>query len=225
MTGYKSLALGAAVNFFDPRNPSRGTDAIWNPGLTTQNFTIELTDKNGKVGSVAAASPRYGTALHQTTGSTTTRVHEVLNELRVPLSDFAAQGVDLANVRKFELKFGGSGMPATGSIQLSDVRFQEAASGPTVYTDKLADVPPTVSAGRDAGARGARPQRRTRPRRRCGSGRTGLVRDVAAPTTRRTRDRVRRADDRVDPRRQAPPDGDRHRRRPARPRCASLSPV
>ncbi len=144
MTAYKSLALGAAVNFFDPRNPSRGTDAIWNPGLTTQNFTIELTDKNGKVGSVAAASPRYGTALHQTTGSTTTRVHEVLNEVRVPLSDFAAQGVDLANVRKFELKFGGTGMPATGSIQLSDVRFQEAASGPTVYTDKLADVPPTV---------------------------------------------------------------------------------
>jgi hypothetical protein len=144
VTGFKSLALGAAVNFFDPRNPPRGTDAIWNPGLTTQNFTIELTDKAGKVGSVAAASPRYGTALHQTTGSTTTRVHEVLNEIRVPLSDFAAQGVDLSGLRKLELKFGGAGMPATGSIQVSDVRFQEAAAGPTVYTDKLADVAPTA---------------------------------------------------------------------------------
>ncbi len=144
VTGFKALSLGAAVNFFDPRNPSRGTDAIWNPGLTTQNFSIELTDKNGKIGSVAAASPRYGTALHQTTGSTTTRVHEVLNQIRVPLGDFAAQGVDLANVRKIEFKFGGAGMPATGSIQLSDVRFQEAVSGPTVYTDKLADVAPTT---------------------------------------------------------------------------------
>ena len=144
VTGFKTLALGAVVNFFDPRNPTRGTDAIWNPGLTTQNFSIELTDKNGKVGSVAAASPRYGTALHQTTGSTTTRVHEVLNEIRVPLSDFAAQGVDLANIRNFALKFGGTGMPATGSIELSDVRFQEAVSGPTVYTDKLADVAPTT---------------------------------------------------------------------------------
>jgi hypothetical protein len=144
VSGFKALSLGAAVNFFDPRNPSRGTDAIWNPGLTTQNFTIALTDKAGKVGTVAAASPRYGTALHQTTGSTTARTHIVLNQVRVPLSDFAAQGLDLANLRKLELRFGGAGLPATGSIQVADVRFQEGAAGPTVYTDKLADVPVTV---------------------------------------------------------------------------------
>ena len=128
--GFKSLSLGAAVNFFDPRNPPRGTDAIWNPGLTTQDFTIALVDKAGKEGVVAASSPRYGTALHQTTGSTTARTHIVLNQIRVPLSDFAAQGVDLGNLRKLELRFGGAGKPATGSIQLSDVRFQEAASRP-----------------------------------------------------------------------------------------------
>jgi hypothetical protein len=144
VSSFKVLALGAAVNFFDPRNPSRGTDAIWNPGLTTQNFTIALTDKAGKVGTVAAASPRYGTALHQTTGSTTARTHVVLNQIRIPLSDFAAQGLDLANVRKLELRFGGAGLPQTGSVQIADVRFQEAASGPAVYTDKLADVPLTV---------------------------------------------------------------------------------
>ena len=57
VSGFKSLALGAAVNFFDPRNPSRGTDAIWNPGLTTQNFTIEVTDKAGKVGSGRGREP------------------------------------------------------------------------------------------------------------------------------------------------------------------------
>jgi hypothetical protein len=142
--GFKTLTLGAGVNFFDPRNPARTPEAIWNPSLTTQDFSIVLVDKAGKEGVVSAASPRYGNALHQTTGSTTTRTHIVLNAIRVPLSDFAAQGVDLANVRKFELRFGGAGKPATGSIQLSDVRFQEAVGGSAVYTDKLADVPPTA---------------------------------------------------------------------------------
>ncbi len=207
VTAYKSLALGAAVNFFDPRNPSRGTDAIWNPGLTTQNFTIELTDKNGKVGSVAAASPRYGTALHQTTGSTTTRVHEVLNEVRVPLTDFAAQGVDLASVRKLELKFGGTGMPATGSIQLSDVRFQEAASGSAVYTDKLADVPPTVPPAASVATGSAR-------RGAGGTGQQGGGADRGLEPGDDDRNlhghTLHRGEDRRHPRRQAPLDGDRH---------------
>ena len=143
MTGFKALSMGAAVNFFDPRNPARTADAIWNPGLTTQDFTITVTDKAGTAATVAAASPRYGTALHQTTGGVTNRTHIVLNQIRVPLSDLAAQGVDLSALRKLELKFGGSGLPASGSIQLADVRFQEAAAGTSVYTDKLADVPPT----------------------------------------------------------------------------------
>lgn len=140
---FKALAMGAAVNFFDPRNPVRTPDAIWNPRVTTQDFAITLTDKAGKSATVSAASPRYGTALYQTTGGVTNRMHIVLNQIRVPVADFAAQGVDLANVRKLELSFGGTGKPATGSIQLSDVRFQESATGPTVYTDKLADVPPS----------------------------------------------------------------------------------
>jgi hypothetical protein len=143
VSGFKALALGAAVNFFDPRNPPRTGDAVWNPGLTTQDFTISLTDAAGHVGTVAAASPRYGTALHQTTGTTTARTHIVLNQIRVPLGDFATQGVDLNSVRRVDLGFGGPGKPATGSIELADVRFQEAVSGPTVYTDKLPDVPVT----------------------------------------------------------------------------------
>lgn len=142
--GFKALAMGAAVNFFDPRNPPRTGDAVWNPRLTTQDFAITLTDKAGKTGIVSAASPRYGTALYQTTGSVTNRTHIVLNQIRVPLGDFAAQGVDLANVRKLELSFGGPGKPATGSIQLADVRFQESVNGPTVYTDKFPHVPPTA---------------------------------------------------------------------------------
>lgn len=143
--GFKTLTLGAGVNFFDPRNPARDGDAIWNPAITTQDFSIVLTDKQGNEGVVAAASPRYGNALHQTTGSTTARTHVVLNAIRIPLADFAAKGVDLANVRKLELRFGGPGKPATGSIQLSDVRFQEAVGGSAVLTDKLADVAPTTA--------------------------------------------------------------------------------
>src|SRR5690606_8632450 len=117
------------VNFFDPRNPARTGEAIWNPAATTQDFSIVLVDKAGNEGIVSAASPRYGNALHQTTGSTTTRTHIVLNQIRVPLADFAAKGVDLANVRKLELRFGEPGQPATGSVQIADVRFQEAVGG------------------------------------------------------------------------------------------------
>jgi hypothetical protein len=151
VSGFKALAMGAAVNFFDTRNPPRAGDAVWNPGLTTQDFTIALTDAAGHVAAVAAAGPRYGTALHQTTGTTTARTHIVLNQIRVPLGDFAAQGVDLTAVRRLELRFGEAGKPATGSIQLADVRFQEATTGPTVYTDKLPDVPVTPPAA-EAGA-------------------------------------------------------------------------
>ena len=106
----------------------------------------------------------------------------MLNEIRVPLSDFAAQGVDLANVRKFELRFGGAGMPATGSIQLSDVRFQEAAGGPTVYTDKLADVPPTAPPARHAGAPAAAAPARGRRATAAATGGDDDRRDATAAT-------------------------------------------
>ncbi len=135
-----------------PATRPRGTDAIWNPGLTTQDFTIAVVDKAGKEGVVAASSPRYGTALHQTTGvrprpartSCSTRSASRCRTSRPRASTFG-------NLRKLELRFGGAGKPATGSIQLSDVRFQEAAAGPTAYTDKLADVPPTALAPALAG--------------------------------------------------------------------------
>ena len=138
VSGYKALTLGAAVNFFDPRNPARAPDGLWNPAATSQDFDIVLTDKAGHTGTVSAASPRYGTALHQSVGNITTRVHVVLNSVRVPLGDFAAQGVDLAHVIKLELRFGGAGKPATGSIELADVRFQESVTGPTALRDQMA---------------------------------------------------------------------------------------
>lgn len=138
VSGFKALAMSAAVNFFDARNPSRAGNGLWDPGATTQDFTIALTDKAGHVGTAAAGSPAYGTALHQTVGSANARVHITLNGIRVPLGVFAAQGVDLTKVAKLELRFGEAGKPSSGSIQLSDVRFQESVTGPTVFTDAQA---------------------------------------------------------------------------------------
>jgi hypothetical protein len=128
VSGLKALAMGAAVNFFDDRNPDRSGDATWNPALAAQDFTIALTDADGVTGTVAAGNRRYGDALQQTTGSTTAKTHVILNQIRVPLGDFAAQGVDLTKVRHLELRFGELGKPGSGSIELADVRFQEAAT-------------------------------------------------------------------------------------------------
>ncbi len=149
MSGFKALALGAAVNFFDPRNPARDERALWNYTTTTQDFTIAVTDADGREATVSRRRP----ALRQrgctrTTGNITPRVHIILNQIRVPLADFAAQGVDLTKLRKLELRFGETGKPATGSVELADVRFQEAADGSAVLADgprataKSADVQP-----------------------------------------------------------------------------------
>lgn len=129
---FKALALSAAVNFFDSRNPARST---WDPQVGMQDFTIAVTDGDGNVAKVSAGDARYGSALQQSHGSISSRVHVILKEIRVPLSELAAQGVDLTDVRKLELLFGGEGNPATGSIQLADVRFQEAAAGTDVLMD------------------------------------------------------------------------------------------
>jgi dienelactone hydrolase len=143
---FKALALDAAVNFFDPRNPARTAMSPTNPALTgledpaatTQNFTISLTDAAGHTVTVQADNPRYGLALHQTVGTSTVHVHVILEQIRVPLTDFSSAGVDLHNIRNFELTFGDTsipGMPASGSIELANVRFQEAVTGPTVFAD------------------------------------------------------------------------------------------
>lgn len=129
VSGYRALYLAAAVNFFDPRNPARGAEGQWNPEAAPQNFTIAVTDAEGHEATVEAGDPRYGTALQQTLGSTSARVHVILHDIRVPLADLAQQGIDLSKVRSVQLRFGGAGMPQSGSIQLADVRFQQPASG------------------------------------------------------------------------------------------------
>ncbi len=138
VSGLESLTMGADVNFFDPRNaPRTGTDAEVNPELTEQDFSIALIDADGNEGVVDAADPDWGNALHQTTGSSTPKVHVILDQIRIPLSEFADQDVDLTALREIEFRFGEEGKPQTGSIQLSDVRFQEATGDPQVLVDTM----------------------------------------------------------------------------------------
>ncbi|HET6998590.1 MAG TPA: Ig-like domain-containing protein [Solirubrobacterales bacterium] len=153
VSGFKALAMAADVNFFDPRNPDR-TAAYSDPSLTTQDFTIALTDADGNEGTVAAGDPRYGNALHQTTGNSTEMVHIVLDEIRVPLEDFAKQGVDLSQVRSLELRFGEAGKPKSGSIQLADIRFQESVEGTDVLLDS---TEPNAGPGEGAPEEGPNP--------------------------------------------------------------------
>jgi hypothetical protein len=152
MSGLKALSMGADVNFFDRRNPGadrRGdsTGAGWpnegptsyDPASTTQDFVIALKDTQGHEGTVHAADPRWGNALHMSTGTNTPNTHVVLDQIRVPLAEFAKQGVDVSTLDTVQLRFGEAGMPESGSIQLADVRFQEAAvAKPLVLSDGTA---------------------------------------------------------------------------------------
>jgi large repetitive protein len=155
VSGLKALTMGADVNFFDLRNPGANADRLdaegaqlpvaYDPEATTQDFVIALTDTAGVEGTVNAGDERWGNALHMSTGTVTSRTHIVLDQIRVPLSEFAAQGVDLTSVDRLELRFGVDGTPASGSIQLADVRFQEAAvAEPLVLSDGVA---PDAGAG------------------------------------------------------------------------------
>jgi hypothetical protein len=69
----------------------------------------------------------------------------ILRENRIPVSDFTVQGLDATTVRSIQFSFGGSGMPQSGSIQLADVRFQEAVGGSTVFADTPGASGPATS--------------------------------------------------------------------------------
>ncbi|GAA4588127.1 hypothetical protein GCM10023194_38920 [Planotetraspora phitsanulokensis] len=158
MRGLKALALDAAVNFFDTRNPGaddrgdntrdttvNGTPAspVWpnelptsyDPTSTTQHFVIALSDATGHEATVDAGDPRWGNALHMSTGTNTPNTHIVLDQIRVPLSEFAAQGVDIGSLSKLEFRFGVGDMPKSGSIEMADVRFQESEAGSKILSD------------------------------------------------------------------------------------------
>ncbi|PWD51623.1 alpha/beta hydrolase [Serinibacter arcticus] len=163
VSGLKALALGADVNYFDTRNPGATRfdesgaplPVTYDPAATTQDFVISLVDTDGNEGTVKAGDERWGNALHMSTGTQTSRMHIVLDQIRVPLTEFAAQGVDLTSIDRLELRFGVDGTPASGSIQLADVRFQEAAvAEPLILSD---GVEPDAGAGYGPPATGPDP--------------------------------------------------------------------
>lgn len=151
VSGFGVLALSTAVNYFDTRNEQRTPASAVDPAAVTQDFDVVLTDARGKQALVAAADPAYGNALQPSLGAPYSeggfnhrgRRHIVLEQVRIPVADFT--GVDLERIRSVELRFGGR--TATGSIQLSDVRFQEG-----VFTPPLPDLSATPSKAPPAGA-------------------------------------------------------------------------
>jgi dienelactone hydrolase len=132
VSGFKALALDTSVNYWDPRNPTRSTTL---PETGMQNFTVTLTDAAGRTATVAVGDKKYGLGLQQSIANITTRMHVILRENRIPIADFTAQGLDATQVRSIAFGFGGAGMPASGSIQLANVRFQEAVGGTKVFAD------------------------------------------------------------------------------------------
>ena len=155
VSDYRALYLSTAVNFFDPRNPPRGTLGIENPLYAPQNFTIAVTDAEGHEATVEAGNPDFGTALQQTLGNTSDRVHVILQDLRVPLAEFSKQGVNLTKLRKLELRFGEEGMPSSGSIELSNIRFEQPATG---YSNVfLESTEPNAGPGNGVLTRGPNP--------------------------------------------------------------------
>ncbi|MXG89978.1 Ig-like domain-containing protein [Nocardioides flavescens] len=163
LSDLKALAFDADVNFFDQRNPgadNRGDNTkdvtsagcttaspcwpnekptSYDPASTSQDFLVAVRDTAGHEATVHAGDPRWGNALQVSTGTNTPNTHIVLEQVRVPLSEFAAQGVDTSSLAAVELRFGEAGTPASGSIQLADLRFQEAASAaPLVLSDGTA---------------------------------------------------------------------------------------
>jgi hypothetical protein len=161
MRGVKALALDAAVNFFDIRNPgaaNRGDSTkvgttwpnelptSYDPASTTQHFAIILRDTTGHEATVDAGDPRWGNALHMSTGTNTPNTHVVLDQIRVPLSEFARQGVDVGSLSGIDFRFGTGTMPKSGSIEMADVRFQESAAGSRILSD--GDVANGAGSGR-----------------------------------------------------------------------------
>jgi hypothetical protein len=135
VSGFGALDLRVAVNRFDGRNP-QGNE--YTPESATQDFDVTLIDADGKRSTTSAA--KWGTALEPSIG--TTYRHITLNGLRIPMDAFTGEA-DLTKIASVEFGFGAR--VATGSIQLSDVMFQEKAKpkAPVVTpTTPPADVAP-----------------------------------------------------------------------------------
>lgn len=111
---FDTLAFRAASNFLSPLNA---------PGLEPK-VEITLTDGATPPRTKTVISSAFSPALEIPAGTTARK--QVLSGVRIPLAAFT--GVDLSDVRSVRLGFGTSSV--TGSIQLTDLAFQEPAFTP-----------------------------------------------------------------------------------------------
>ena len=107
VSGFTTLHLRAATNFDDALNP---------PGVE-QDLVVRLTDSSGASAAVSVAV--LSAALEPSKGTSSREV--VLNGIRIPLSSF--RRVRMTTLRSVTLEFGGR--TQSGSVQLSDLAFQE----------------------------------------------------------------------------------------------------
>ena len=115
---FRTLSLRAGVQITDTiRNPV--TDGF-TPSSARQDFKVALVDRTGASYEVKLTD--FSRGVEGSVGSTTR--HILLNGFRIPLSAFVGK-VDLANLDRVELRFGGQGVNATGALQIADVAFQE----------------------------------------------------------------------------------------------------
>ena len=115
----------AALTFRTAMNPSD----VRNAGIKNQGFVVRVTDSAGRSASTQATRaphalarplPDDGTNYEPPNPDQNGYRSIILNGIRVPLSEF--EGVDLANLVRLELVFGGT--TARGSIQISDIAVQ-----------------------------------------------------------------------------------------------------
>ncbi len=148
---FKTLTFRAAYQFTDTARNPLGLGYNWavNPasavaGRPVQDLQVALVDSAGRE-SVTKLTD-HSSGILSTLGantSTTQPRHLALNGFRIPLNAFA--GVDLKQLDRVELRFGGEGVPSTGAIQLADLAFQETAASPV--TSGPETVPLTRMAG------------------------------------------------------------------------------
>ncbi|HEY6333130.1 MAG TPA: hypothetical protein VI756_27655 [Blastocatellia bacterium] len=109
---YQALQFRAAVNFADPRNATG----------VPQDLMVVLTDGTGKSGSVRVSVASPGTLFFPPgTASLNGPVpRNILNMVRIPMSEFAAFGVNLSDIARINFRFNET---AAGGILVTDVSF------------------------------------------------------------------------------------------------------
>jgi hypothetical protein len=142
-SAFQNLVFRAAVQANDTvRNPVGNQ---YEPRTATQDFEIALVDREGNKG-VHNLKEFFSGGLEKALGETPNNSqHVILNQFRLPLFRYAADGVDLSELDKVEFRFGGAGVNTTGAIQFADLAFQKvptAISETPVPLTRLATDPP-----------------------------------------------------------------------------------